>query len=51
MIEEYFGLIEGGFVFSLAIAFYFWQRHTLKRDIAARLERERLEEKEQATLR
>ena len=49
MIEKYFGLIEGAFVFSLAIAFYFWQRHSLKRDIAARMERERLAADEKAT--
>lgn len=43
MLEKYFGLIEAAFVFSVVIGFYLWQRHTLNRDIAARLERERLE--------
>lgn len=46
MLEKYFGLIEAGFVFSLALGFYLWQRHTLKRDIAARLEREAREKEE-----
>ena len=41
MIERYFGLIEAVFVFGLALAFYLWQRHTLKRDMREREERER----------
>lgn len=31
MFERYFGLIEAGFVFGLAIAFYIWQRRDLRR--------------------
>lgn len=31
MFETYFGLIEALFVFGLAIAFYLWQRHDLKK--------------------
>ena len=43
MIEKYFGIIEGVFVFGLAITFYIWQRRSLNRDIAARLAREKAE--------
>ncbi|WP_156816240.1 hypothetical protein [Oceanibaculum indicum] len=39
MPETYFGLIEAGLVFGLAIAFYVWQRHDLKK--AKREARER----------
>ena len=39
MPETYFGLIEPGLVFGLAIAFYIWQRHDLKK--AEREARER----------
>lgn len=31
MFESYFGLIEAGLVFGLAIAFYIWQRRDLRR--------------------
>ncbi|WP_165772143.1 hypothetical protein [Niveispirillum lacus] len=31
MAEHYFGLIEAGMVFGLAIAFYIWQRRDLRR--------------------
>lgn len=31
MFENYFGLIEALLVFGLAIAFYLWQRHDLKK--------------------
>lgn len=31
MFETYFGLIEAGFVFALAIGFYIWQRRDLRR--------------------
>lgn len=31
LFENYFGLIEALLVFGLAIAFYLWQRHDLKR--------------------
>jgi predicted histidine transporter YuiF (NhaC family) len=31
LFEEYFGLIEAGFVFGLAVAFYIWQRRDLRR--------------------
>ncbi|GGE76284.1 hypothetical protein [Niveispirillum cyanobacteriorum] len=31
MAENYFGLIEAGMVFGLAIAFYIWQRRDLRR--------------------
>jgi hypothetical protein len=37
--EDYFGLIEAGLVFGLAIAFYVWQRRDLKK--AEREARER----------
>lgn len=46
MIEQWFGLIEAVFVFGLAITFYLWQSRSLKRDIAAREERERREAQE-----
>ena len=39
MPEDYFGLIEVGLVFGLAIAFYVWQRRDLKK--AEREARER----------
>ena len=45
MIENYFGLIEACFVFGLALAFYIWQRHTLKRD--ERLYQERLQREQE----
>lgn len=32
LAEHYFGLIEATFVFSLAIAFYVWQRRDLKKE-------------------
>ncbi len=41
MSSYYFGLVELIFVFGLALAFYVWQMRSLKRDIAAREERER----------
>lgn len=31
MAENYFGLIEAGLVFGLAIGFYIWQRRDLRR--------------------
>jgi hypothetical protein len=31
LLEEYFGLIEAGFVFALAVGFYVWQRLDLRR--------------------
>lgn len=31
LAENYFGLIEAGMVFGLAIAFYLWQRRDLRR--------------------
>lgn len=31
MLENYFGLIEALFVFSLAIAFYVWQMRDLRK--------------------
>lgn len=31
MAENYFGLVEAGMVFGLAIAFYLWQRRDLRR--------------------
>lgn len=31
LAENYFGLIEAGMVFGLAIAFYIWQRRDLRR--------------------
>lgn len=31
MFESYFGLIEALLVFGLAIAFFLWQRHDLKK--------------------
>jgi len=31
LFEGYFGLIEALLVFGLAIAFYLWQRHDLKK--------------------
>jgi len=40
MPEHYFGLIEAGLVFGLAIAFYLWQRHDLKREDRKARERE-----------
>lgn len=48
MIAEYFGLIEAGFVFGLAIAFYVWQRHTLRRDTREYEERIRREAREKS---
>lgn len=44
MFERYFGLIEALFVFGLAIAFYLWQRHDLRK---ARDETRAREEKRQ----
>ncbi|MEM1140269.1 MAG: hypothetical protein AAGH45_10350 [Pseudomonadota bacterium] len=44
MLREYFGIIEGAMVFTLAVGFYIWQMRTLKRDIAARKAREAAEE-------
>lgn len=32
MLENYFGIIEATFVFSLAIAFYVWQMRDLKKE-------------------
>ena len=32
MLENYFGIIEAIFVFSLAIAFYVWQMRDLKKE-------------------
>ena len=46
MIEQWLGLIKAVFVFGLAIAFCLWQSRSLKRDIAAREERERREAQE-----
>jgi len=40
MSSSYFGLVELVLVFGLAIAFYFWQMSSLKRDVKAREERE-----------
>ncbi|WP_168800954.1 hypothetical protein [Peteryoungia ipomoeae] len=34
MFENYFGIIEAIFVFSLAIAFYVWQMRDLKKEKA-----------------
>lgn len=34
MLENYFGIIEAIFVFSLAIAFYVWQMRDLKKEKA-----------------
>lgn len=31
MLENYFGLIEAGFVFALAVGFYIWQRLDLRK--------------------
>jgi Flp pilus assembly protein TadB len=31
LFESYFGLVEATLVFGLAIAFYFWQRHDLRK--------------------
>ncbi len=31
LLEDYFGLIEAGFVFALAVGFYIWQRLDLRR--------------------
>ena len=45
MPENYFGLIEVGLVFGLAVAFYIWQRRDLKK--AERQAREREVEKDQ----
>lgn len=45
MSSYYFGLVELIFVFGLALAFYVWQMNSLNRDIAAREERERIEDK------
>lgn len=44
LFERYFGLIEALFVFGLAIAFYLWQRHDLRK---ARDETRAREEKRQ----
>lgn len=43
MLERYFGLIEAAFVFSLAVAFYVWQRRDLKREAEKAKERESAE--------
>lgn len=43
-MSAYYGLIEVGLVFFLAIAFAIWQMRTLNRDVKAREERERREE-------
>ena len=32
LLENYFGIIEAVFVFSLAIAFYVWQMRDLKKE-------------------
>jgi hypothetical protein len=32
LLENYFGIIEAIFVFSLAIAFYVWQMRDLKKE-------------------
>lgn len=32
MLENYFGIIEAIFVFSLAVAFYVWQMRDLKKE-------------------
>lgn len=31
LLENYFGLIEAGFVFALAVGFYIWQRLDLRK--------------------
>lgn len=41
MLENYFGIIEAIFVFSLAIAFYIWQMRDLKKEKAKAEARER----------
>lgn len=41
VFENYFGLIEMGFSLIAFTAFIIWQKRTLKRDIAARIEREK----------
>lgn len=43
---QYYGIIPELFVFALAIAFYFWQRHELKRDEREYQERLRREQSE-----
>lgn len=40
VIRDHFGIIEAVLVFGLALAFFLWQRASLKRDIARREERE-----------
>ncbi|WP_164749753.1 hypothetical protein [Nitratireductor alexandrii] len=47
MFEAYFGLIEVALVFGLAVAFYLWQRHDLKkaRDKTRARERQRQADK------
>jgi len=47
MLEKYFGLIEVGLFFTLVGVFCIWQMWSLKRDIAARKEREKRPEAEQ----
>lgn len=42
MLENYFGIIEAIFVFSLAIAFYVWQMRDLKKEKAKAEARERI---------
>lgn len=41
LLENYFGIIEAIFVFSLAIAFYVWQMRDLKKEKAKAEARER----------
>ena len=41
LLENYFGIIEAIFVFSLAIAFYIWQMRDLKKEKAKAEARER----------
>lgn len=41
MLENYFGIIEAIFVFSLAIGFYVWQMRDLKKEKAKAEARER----------
>lgn len=48
MLENYFGLIEGVFVFGLAVAFYVWQTRSVNRAIAERQRREAEAEKKDA---
>lgn len=46
MLENYFGLIEAVFVFSLAIAFYVWQRRDLNKYKREDQERRAAEERQ-----